>query len=584
MKDFLKTFTAVVLGTALVIMTGFFMIVGSVTSMIRMGLGTTTSVIPDRSIMYISFENSVVTQDSDIPTIGFLPLNLNISRGGTGFLSIVRAIEQATDDPSVRMIYLDPQYLNAQMTHIEEIRNALISFRQSGKPVISYAMSYSQQAYYLASAADKVILNPDGDITLQGFSLGVNYYKGLMDKLGLEAQVIRHGNYKSGGEPFTASRMGEMERQQMASYLTSCWEHWSSEIDNLRHLKAGTIDSLCSVTFLTEASKAKEIGLVDELWHKDEMISYLSSIYNGLPESKLPLISLENYISYREMHKRRIPGNKIALVYATGDIAMGKGMGQIFAESFADQLRQYRNDSTVKAVVVHIESAGGDPLAAGIIARELQLTAANKPVTVSMGDIAASGGYWIACAAHKIYVHPSTLTGSIGVYSLLFNGEKGFSDVLRIRNETVDTHPFSHIVSWYHRKSERELQIIRQQVESTYNRFVNTVANNRHMERSKAESLADGRVWSGKEAIVNGLADHQGGLSDAVRAAADMAGLTDYRIVTFPKPFRLMEMIGRPVRKASAGINTVIQGQIQDLLGEGGILARLPFDEKAISW
>lgn len=584
MKDFLKTFAAVVLGTVLVLTTGFFMIIGSVTSMIRLGLGSSAPSIPNQAIMYISFENGVATQDSDLPALGFLPRELSIGKGGTGFLSIIRAIEQAAEDPSVRMIYVDPQYLNAQMTHIEEIRNALISFRQSGKPVICYAMSYTQQAYYLATAADKVILNPDGNITLQGFSVNVNYYKGLMDRLGLEAQVIQHGSFKSGGEPFTASRMGDPERIQLKAYLATCWDHWSSEIDNIRHLKEGTINNLCSGTFMTEARQAKETGLVDELWYKDEMIAYLSSVYNGLPESRLPLISLQDYNSYRELHKRRISRDKIAVVYAAGEISLGKGMGQVFAESFAAQLRQYRNDSTVKAVVVRMESAGGDPLAAGIIARELQLTADIKPVTVSLGDIAASGGYWIASTAHSIYAYPCTLTGSIGVYSLLFNGERTMSDILKIRSETIDTHPYSHFESWYHRKSEQELQVIRQQVESTYNRFVDVVAQNRHMERQTVENLADGRIWSGKDALGNGLADHQGGLSDAIRAAAGMAGLTDYRLVTYPKPLRILDMIRIPGRKAMTGVETVIQEQIQDLLGEGGIRARLPFDEQAISW
>ncbi|MDD2290095.1 MAG: signal peptide peptidase SppA [Bacteroidales bacterium] len=584
MKDFLKTLAAVILGSALVLITGFFLLVGSLTSIISLGLAGTAPAIPQNAILHITFEEGVSTQDSDLPTLGFLPPELNIRQGGTGFLGIAQAIEQAAADPYIRMIFLDPQYLNAQMSHIEEIRNALISFRQSGKPVISYAPAYSQQAYYLASAADKVIINPEGNIILQGFSASVNYYKELFDRLGVEAQVIRHGSYKTGGEPFTASRMSDQERKQLTTYLATAWEHWSAGMEQARHMEQGAIDRLCMQSFLTDAGYAKETGLADEVWHQDEVIAYLSSVYEGLPEKRLPFVSLRDYISHLEMNRQKPVREKIAVVYAIGDITVGKGTGQVFANTYAAQLRQYRNDTTVKAIVLRIESPGGDPMAAGIITREIQLTAMVKPVIASLGDVAASGGYWIASAASKILVQPSGMTGSIGVYSILFNGEKTLSDILDIRNETVDTHPYSHFNSLYHSKSEKELQIVREQVESVYCRFVETVANNRHMDRQVVENLADGRIWSGKEAISNGLADQQGGLTDAIRVAAGMAGLTGYRLVTFPKPFRIIDLIHMPAGKKSVGVESLIEKQLLDLLGKGGIRARLPFDEKSLSW
>ena len=514
MKDFFKTFAAVVLGTALVLICGFFLILGSVTSLLQAGLGGTTARVPDRSVLVVNFDKGIATQDSELPSFGFLPFQWNAVQGGTGFLDIVHAIETAAQDPAIRMICLEPQYLNAQMSHIEEIRNALLTFRQSGKPVISYADFYSQQAYYLATAADKIVLNPEGGITLQGFSVNVNYYKDLFDRLGLEAQVIRHGNFKSGGEPFVASRMSDPERTQLKEYLQSAWEHWASEMDRARHLEDGTIDRICNLSFLTEATQAVETGLADELWLRDELISYLSSVYDGLPENRIPKVGLQDYIQHLQLNTHTFPREKIALVYATGDIALGKGSGQVFAETFADQLRKYRNDSTVKAVVVRVESPGGDPLASAVIARELQLTRDIKPVVVSIGDMGASGGYWISCTASRIFVNPSTLTGSIGVYSISFNGEKTMNELLNIRNETVDTHPFSHFDSYYHSKSERELEIIGKQVETTYNRFLDVVSLNRAMDRQTVEGLADGRIWSGTDAIANGLADQKGGLAD----------------------------------------------------------------------
>ncbi len=584
MKDFLKTFAAVVLGTALVLICGFFIILGSVTSLIQTGLGSPVPAVQDRSVLHINFEDGVVTQDSDLPSLGFLPIDMNVIPKGTGFLSIVHAIENASEDPAIRMICLNPQYLDAQMTHIEEIRNALLDFRESGKPVISYADFYSQQAYYLATASDKIILNPAGNITLQGFSVNVNYYKELFDRLGLEAQVIRHGSFKSAVEPFVASRMSNPERTQLKEYLQSAWGHWASEMDRARHLDEGSIDRLCNRSFLTDASQALEAGLVDEIWSQDELISYLISVYDDIPENRLPKVSLKNYIKHTQLKPRKYSRDKIAVVYATGEIVMGKGSGQVFAEAYAEQLRKYRNDSTVKAVVVRVESPGGDPLAAEIIARELQLIKAKKPVIVSIGDMGASGGYWIASVAHEICVNQSTLTGSIGVYSISFNGEKTMKEILNILNETVDTHPFSHFDSYYHSKSDRELQIIREQVESTYNRFVDVVSQNRHMERVVVERLADGRIWSGKEAIAKGLADQTGGLSDAIRNAAQKAGVTEYRLVSYPQPFSIMDLINFSGRKVFTVPKTVIKEQILDLVGNGGVRARLPFDEKALSW
>ncbi|HNR27958.1 MAG TPA: signal peptide peptidase SppA [Bacteroidales bacterium] len=584
MKDFFKTLAAVILGSALVFISGFFLLMGSLTTMISMGLGGVTPSIPRNAILHITFEEGVATQDSDLPSFGFLPPELDIRQGGTGFLGIVHAIEQAAEDPSVRMIFLDPQYLDAQMTHIEEIRNALMTFRKSGKPVISYAGAYSQQAYYLASAADKVIINPAGSITLQGFSVKVSYYRELFDKLGLEAQVIRHGNYKTGGEPFTAFRMSEQERTQMSAYLSAAWKHWSENMEQARHMEEGTIDRMSARSFITDAQHAKEMGLADEVWHQDEMISYLSSVYEGLPERKLPFLPLQHYIKYMELNRQKPVKDRIAVVYASGDIAMGKGTGQVFADAYAAQLRKYRSDSTIRAVVIRVESPGGDPMAAEIITREIRLTADTKPVIVSMGDMAASAGYWIASAASRILVQPSSMTGSIGVYSIFFNGEKTLSDIVGVRSETIDTHPFSHFNSLYHRKSEQELQIVREQIESTYDRFVLTVSENRHMEKQSVENLADGRIWSGTDAISNGLADQQGGLSDAIRMAAGMAGVADYRLVSYPKPFRIIDLIPIGGRKNNPGIEGLIQRELLDLLGEGGIRARLPFDERAISW
>ncbi|NLA16079.1 MAG: signal peptide peptidase SppA [Bacteroidales bacterium] len=574
MKEFLKTFAAVVLGTALVLLVGFFLILGSLTSLVRIGLDASLTHIPDRAILYISFEDGVATQDSDLPVLGFLPKELDVVQGGIGFLNLAQAIRQAASDPSVRMIYMNPQALHTQMSYVEEIREALLDFRQSGKPVISYAGNYSQQGYYLATAVDKIAINPSGNITLQGVSMGVNYYKGLFDRLGIEAQLVRHGSFKTAGEPFTSAFMSREEKEQLSTYLNTAWEHWSNSMDAARQLESGTIDRLCGVTFLSDAAGAYKIGLVDELWHRDQMVSYLSDLYDGIPENKLPMVSVKQYIKYLETHKRKLVREKMAVVYMKGEITPGKVTGQVSSDTYVEQLARYRRDSSVKAVVVRIESPGGDPLAADMIARELELIKEIKPVVVSMGDVAASGGYWIASAAHEIFAHPFSMTGSIGVYSLLFNIEDGMENLLSIHNQTIGTHPFSQHYSLYHSKSKEELDVVQRRVDQAYHRFIEVVSKNRNMDKEEIEALANGRIWSGTQAVENSLVDFMGGLTEAIDRAAQLAQISRYRLVTYPGSLRITDLLGLTGEKRL----------VLTLLKEQGVRARLLFDEKALQW
>ena len=588
MKEFLKTFAAVVLGTALVLLAGFFLILGSLSSLIRIGADSSLTSIPERAVLHISFEEGISTQDSDLPVLGFLPDQLDIARGGKGFLSIAQAIRQAATDPSIRMIYLDPQALNAQMSHIEEIRNALLAFRQSGKPVISYAGTYSQQAYYLATAADKIVINPFGTLMLQGFSMEVNYYKDFFDKLGLEAQLVRHGNYKTAGEPFTSASMSREEKKQLHAYMTTAWEHWETNMETMRHLEKGTIDNLCNTTFLLDATHAREAGLADELWYRDDMLSYLSGVYDGLAEHKIPFLPVKQYIRYLEYAKQKPVREKIAIVYIKGEIAPKKGAGVFAADACTEQLDKFRRDSSIKAVVVRIESPGGDPIASDMIARQLELIKEVKPVVVSMGDMAASGGYWVASASHEIFVQPFTMTGSIGVYSLYFNVESAMKDKLGIYTQTITTHPFGNHFSLYHSKSKDELQVVQRSIDGIYNKFTDVVAQNRNMSKEEVEALADGRIWSGAGAVENGLADTIGGLTEAIERAAQLAGITQYRLVSYPRPLKITDMIRFSGEKVSIGaeglVNPLLAEPVLTLLKERGIRARLPFDEKALCW
>lgn len=536
MKDFLKTLLAVVLGTCLVLYLVVTLIFGTISSALTAFNGGTSVSIPAQTVLTIGFEEGVANQDAQHPISGLLPAELGLESGGMGYYSYVRAIEAAATDPQVTMIYLNPQYLQAQMAHLEEIRNALLFFRQSGKPIVAYADTYSQQAYYLASAADKVVLNPAGEINLQGFSIQVRYYKELFDKWGIEAQVIRHGDYKGGGENYMLSHMSDTEREQFSAYLHDAWAHWAQGMETSRHLPAGILDSLCNTAFSFAAWEARSIGLADELWYKDQLIDYICAACNVKHERQIPTTSLATYAQKVASQAKVKSRNKLALVYACGEMTVGQGTDGILSDNMAAQLRQYRSDSTVKAVVLRVDSPGGDPLAVEIIARELSLTAQVKPVVVSMGDMAASGGYWISAPAHAIFANPSSLTGSIGVFSLFFNGEKALEDVLHIHNEVVNTHHSSHFPSYLTRIDDTQATYLRQRVDSTYARFIDVVATGRHLEKDAVEAVAQGRIWSGVQAVQNHLADQLGGLSDALRAAALMANISDYNVVEYPQP------------------------------------------------
>lgn len=580
MKEFLKTFAAVLLGTILTGILGFFLILGAVSNLIRIGSDASVASIPDKSVLYVSFEEGVSTQDSDLPVLGFLPKELDIMQGGTSFFGMAQAIREAAHDPSVRMIYMDPQALNAQLSHIEEIRNALLYFRQSGKPVISYTGMYSQQAYYLATAADKIAIHPSGNITLQGFSLSINYYKDFFDRFGIGVQWVRNGSYKTGAETYTQAYMSKEDEKQLSSYMDGAWAHWEKGMEAMRHLEQGTINGLCNNSFIFSATEANSSGLADEIWHRDEMMSYLSDVYAGIPEHKIPFVPLKKYIRYASYNKtkKKIVKDKIATVYLKGEIMPGSNKAVVSSEPFAQQLSRYRRDSTVKAVVVRIESPGGDPMASDILARELELIREIKPVIVSMGDVAASGGYWIGCSASEIFTEPFTMTGSIGVYSLHFSVEDAMNRLLDIHPQAIQTHPYGTFQSFYYKKSQAGLDVMQHSIDYIYQQFIETVSRNRNLSLSEVEALADGRIWSGSQAVENGLADHIGGLTQAIDRAASIAGITQYRLVSYPKPMTLSQWIG------VKGEYTGVPSWVTTLLKERGVRARLPFDEEALLW
>ncbi|MCL1973875.1 MAG: S49 family peptidase, partial [Bacteroidetes bacterium] len=401
MKDFLKMLGASVLGCLLVFFVGAFFLVGMITSLVSIGL-TETGTIPHKAILHIGFEKPVLEQYSSNPLSRFVPFGL-YQDDGMGCYDLVSAIDRATTDPRIDMIYMNTNYLNAGISHIEEIRNALKRFRASGKPVIAYADTYSQAGYYLASVADKVLLNPQGEVNLHGFSISTRYYKGLMDELGIEAQFIRHGTYKSGGEPFTMLKMSTEERDQLERFIQSAWTHWVAEIAEARHITPQTLDYLAEQNGCSQISEALSLSIIDQSLYKDELIDYLCTLQDVKSEKQLRMLRSSAYIAAKPLPKSKA---KIALIYATGSLYTGTGQQDIMTDNYLQTIRKLRGDSTVKAVVLRIDSPGGDARAAAIIHHELQLLKAQKPLVISMGDEAASGGYWISCTGDCVFASP----------------------------------------------------------------------------------------------------------------------------------------------------------------------------------
>ena len=533
---------ASILGCILVLFAGVFFVFGLLTLLISAG-DSEVKAIPNRAILQITFEKPLFEQSSDNPFSKAVPYGL-YKDDGYGYFDMVSAIDRAAFDDRIQMIYLNTNFLTAGISHIGELREALKRFRASGKAIVAYSDSYSQAGYYLASVADKVYLNPHGEIDLRGFAISVRYYKGLMDELGVAAQIIRHGKYKSGGESFTQQQMNAEERTQLTLFLESAWSRWADDISSDRHLNLQIVNKVAEQTGCSNSAEAVELEFIDEAFYKDELIAHLCKLQDVKSEKQLRLVNMQSYMLHKPLARAK---EKIAVLYADGTIYHGKGTQNIMSENYIRTIRQLRADSSIKAVVLRINSSGGDARAAAVIHRELKLLNEIKPLIVSMGDNAASGGYWMASAGAHILGTPTTLTGSIGAYAMTWNGQKGMNKWLKVNVETVRTHPSSDMGSIYRPLNSSEMARLQKSIDQTYHDFVSTVSQNRSIPYNETDALAQGRIWSGEDARENGLIDQTGGLYDAIQYAAKSAEITEYQTVEYPSVSTFWERIKHTV-------------------------------------
>ena len=585
MKEFFKFVFASMIGVILSFFALFILFIIFI-SVIVASAGSDGKVdVAANSVMHMSLDYPI-SERADKNPFGEFDFMGFESKKTLGLKEILSGIEAAKTDDNIKGIYLDASSVTAGFATIEEIRNALIDFKKSGKFVVAYSEVYTQGAYYLATAANKIYLNPEGTVDFRGLSSESMFFKGSLDKLGIEAQIIKVGTYKSAVEPFILEKMSEPNRQQVTSFLGSMYDHFLSKISESRKIPKATLFAIADSAKVRDPKDALAFKMVDGLLYKDQVLDDLKS-RTGIDKKKdVKSVSIEDYAE-NDSKDRPASSNRIAVIYANGEIISGEGNDKnIGSERISRAIRQARMDDKVKAVVLRVNSPGGSALASDVMWREVVLTKKVKPVIVSMGDVAASGGYYIACAADSIFAQPNTITGSIGVFGIIPNMQSFFNDKLGITFDGVKTGRYADLGDVSRPLTEGERLIIQQEVNKIYSTFTKKVADGRKKSQAYIDSIGQGRVWSGTEALNNGLVDRLGDIDDAIASAAKKAKLKDYRIVSYPAqvdPLKsLFNNSADKVRvyfaKKELGDNFTYYEQVKSALSISGIQARMPYN------
>ncbi|MCH2043146.1 MAG: signal peptide peptidase SppA [Saprospiraceae bacterium] len=522
------------------------------------------------------------------------------SKQTIGLHDILDLIEYAKTDKNIQGIYISSSGLPGGLATAKKIRDKIEEFKETGKFVYAYSSYFTQKGYYLASVADSVFVHPMGGVDFSGFSGQIMFYKGMMDKIGLKPRIFYAGKFKSATEPFRRKDMTPENRLQVSEYLHGSYRLFLEKIAGNRNTTANALYALADSGAIQDAEDAEENGLVDGLRYKDQVLTTIRSRL-GVPEDKkIQSVSIGKYYSMNSNKLRKIGDRDIvAVVVAEGSIVDGQGEnGSIGGDKYAKIIRKLRRNDKVKAIVIRVNSGGGSALASDIIWRELEMAKAQGiPVIASMGDVAASGGYYISAGADRIYAEDNTITGSIGVFGMLFNSRELYEDKLGLTMDTVKTGQFSAMgAGSYFDYTDKEAAMIQKSVDQIYMTFKERVAEGRGMTVAEVDSVAQGRVWLGTAALKNGLVDTLGGLSDAVDDAVSRANLAKYKIRYYPEVKTFQEELKANLLGEQATINVdmkqVREQAIREELGEHarmydalkkvkemkGIQARLPYE------
>ncbi len=555
--------------------------------------GSEVTEVQDNSILHLTLDNVIV--DRQYENDFSFGMNMFEPQKKDGLNNILKQIKKAKQDEKIKGIFMDTETPIAGLATLQEIRDALVDFRSEGKWIISYADIYSQSGYYLASVADEVYVQPEGMIELKGLRSNVSFLKGFLDKVGVEVQVIRPTNnkFKSAVEPFILDSMSAANEEQLTRILTSIWDQMASDIASTRGLTDQELEEAVNQLKSRTPESAKEAGLITDLKYRDEIMDILISRSDAESKDDLELIGLSSY-SRSEVknfvdHEKKYAKEKIAVIYAAGGIGMGDGDREnIGSDGMAEMISEARKDSSIKAIVLRVNSPGGSALASDIIWREMSLAKETKPVIVSMGDVAASGGYYIACNADKVYASETSITGSIGVFGMIPNTQKLNEDLLGINHDGVKTHDFSDLMDIDRPMRQSEKNVWQETVDEIYNDFTGKVAQGRGMDQEFVNSIGQGRVWSGVDALDNGLIDAYGGLDEAIAEAVSQSGVEKYHIKNYPEELppleQLLKDLGQEVKtdvvEELTGDDLVyyqMMKQYKEVMGLKGIQARMPF-------
>jgi protease-4 len=472
---------------------------------------------------------------------------------------------------------MNPTNMAMENSHMEEFRTALVKFKESGKAIISYCETYSQGGYYLASVADKIYVNPLGGNMLFGLSSSLMFFKGALDKLGVEIQLIRHGKYKSAGEQFVNTNISEANREQNQAMISSLWNTIASGICKSRGIDIKEFNRIVDNLSATEAEDMVKAGLADGTMTRIAMLDELMGLFGVEKDKDLKMITLNKYA--QAVIKPNVKASdKIAIIYANGEISQGNGDG-ISSDKYATIISDVRKDSTIKAVLLRVNSPGGDAVAAEIIRQELDLLKKDKPVVVSYGSYAASGGYWISAEGDKIFTNETTLTGSIGVFSMVPNVGKIVKEKARINVVNINSNEHSDMMSIMSPMDKTELAYMQKSVETIYDLFLSIVSNGRDMTKDDVDKIAQGRVWSGADAMKVGLTDEIGTIADALEYTVNISGLENYQVVEYPKVKNKMEKIMENFNQAESTLDILSNPEIaiEDLCEQMTLLSKTVF-------
>lgn len=534
MKQFFKMFFASLLAVvvASVIVVGI--TIGMVVSAIK-GVKeqkTTASPVTEESILVLETDKKLHEQGE---SNSFAPFSNDISYSA-GLYDVVSALHEAKEDKKIKAILIKMEGGSNGWATMSELREALLDFKKSGKKIYAYGEGISQRDYYLASTADVLYLNPSGLMELKGLASQLTFVKGTLDKLGVQPEIFYAGKFKSATEPFRAEKMSDANRLQLSALQNDIWSGFLNAAAQKTRKDTASIHQLASVGGLYFASDALNAGLIDGAKYWDEMEAVLRPLVDKKEDEKMPYLSINEYAERRDKTKGK-SSDRIAVLFAEGQIVDGNGGDyEIGSQSLVKAIRQIRKNEKVKAVVLRVNSPGGSALASEVILRELQLLKAKKPLIVSMGDVAASGGYYISAAADSIFAMPNTITGSIGVFGMMFNVGNAMKDKLGVTFDEVKNAPMADFPTMSRPLTPEEAARMQATIDTIYNTFKNRVATGRKMNVVMVDSFAQGRVWTGSDALAIGLVDGLGGIDRALKAAAAKGKLSDYRVVTYPEP------------------------------------------------